>query len=221
MPIPIDAKVGALQFDLPKDDLGYLFLKGYEAANEYFRGSEFEPFLQAGTEIESLQARHAPPAEVAFVLGQFANHLERATGLSSVRCNVMLPTSRDTRIVAYQFRMDADPDQDFELELDAGCSGRCWSERAPAYADLEDAATGDNYLKWKMTKAQQAKVRKDRKTMVSIPIFVPGSEEKLIGILSADSDESIIKEGRPDADRVDRILDIGMKWAVVLTAVLS
>ena len=221
VPIPVDARFRALQFDLSKDDLKHLFLTGYQAANEYFQSREFEPFLQAGTEIESLQARHAAPADVAFVLGQFANHLERETGLSSVRTNVTLPTSRNTRVVAYQFGMDADADQDLELALDAGCGGRCWSERAPAYADLEDAASADNYLKWKMTKAQQARIRKDRKTMVSIPIFAPGSDERVVGVLSADSDESIFLGDQPDAHRVTRILDIGKQWAVVLTAVLG
>ena len=218
--ISIPAEVHALDLDLPKAQLQGLFLRGYEATNEYIQW-ELETWPQAATEIESLQAQHASPDDVQFLLCQFAQHLERDAGLTSVRSNVMLPTSHGTRVVAYHFRMGSDADQDLELDVDAGCSGKCWTTQRPAYADLEDAATGDNFLKWKMTEAQQAKVRHARKTMVSIPIFAPGSDDQLIAVLSADSDTSIAGDGQPDEQALRKIVEIGKKWAVILTAVLG
>lgn len=71
--------------------------------------------------------------------------------------------------------------------------------REPTLADLEDAAAGDNHRKWNRTAQQQAKVRKDRKAMFSIPVFdrIPLGKrdltnQLLLGVLSADTDASMI-----------------------------
>jgi NTE family protein len=223
VPIPIPPETHALDFDVTEKELKHLFMLGYTTANEYIQ-QELAMWRQAANEIESIQAQHARPEEVQFVLKHFAQHLEREAKLSSVRSNVMLPTSGGARVVVYQFNMDSDADQDLELAEDAGCSGACWTTRKPAYADLEDAAAGDNYVKWKMTAAQQAKVRHDRRTMVSIPIFAPGSDDRLVGVLSADSSTSIARKGRlrqPKEEVLTQIIEIGKKWAVVLTAMLG
>lgn len=216
--ITVPSDVHALDFDLDENRLAALFTKGSADTHEYIQ-RELAPWQQAGNEIEQLQARHAPQEDVEFLLGQFACQLERETKLTFVRTHVMLPTSYATRVVVYHFGMTNDADQDLELAEDAGCSGRCWTTRKSAYADLADAATGDNHVKWKMTRPQQAKVRRDRKTMVSIPIFAPGSEEQLIGVLSADSDAWVNPEG--DSNEIEKILSLGQQWAIVLTHVLG
>src|ERR1039458_8818147 len=58
-----------------------------------------------------------------------------------------------------------------------------------------------------------------RKTMLSIPIFTPGSEDHLIGVLSADSDAHLRFE--EDIEEIEKAFDIGQQWAVVFTAVLG
>ena len=69
-----------------------------------------------------------------------------------------------------------------------------------------------------MTGAQQAKVRKDRKSMISIPIFAPESDTILLGVLSADSATAIEPE---DVAELGKVFAIGRRWAIVLTAVLG
>lgn len=216
--IVVPADVHALDFALGESKLSALFTKGSDDTHEYIQ-RELATWEQATNEIEQLQARHAPPEDVEFLLAHFAGQLERETKLTSVRSHVMLPTSHQTRVVVYQYGMTNDPDQDLELAEDGGCSGKCWTEKESMYADLSDAAKTDNHLKWKMTKAQQAKVRGDRKTMVSIPIFAPGVEDRLIGVLSADSNAQVALE--TDQPQLEKIFDIGQQWAVVLTHVLG
>jgi hypothetical protein len=100
--------------------------------------------------------------------------------------------------------------------------------REPTLADLEDAAAGDNHRKWNRTAQQQAKVRKDRKAMFSIPVFdrIPLGKRDLtnqpvLGVLSADTDASFHdydvvagrrpfggrSKGRNDRQRVTRRLN--------------
>jgi NTE family protein len=216
--IRIPAEISPLDFRLTKERLKALFLKGIADTYEYIQ-KELGVWQQATNPIEVLQARHASPEDVRFVLEQFASHLERATRLTAVRTHVMLPTDWERRIVAYQYNMDNDADQDLSLAPNGGCSGKCWTDKLPAYADLVDAGTGNNHVKWNMTWQEQKKVRPDRKTMLSIPIFAPGSEDHLIGVLSADSDAHLPLE--EDLVEIENAIEIGKKWAVVLTAVLG
>jgi len=228
--INVPEGIGTLDFDLASDRLQQLFDKGV-ADTMIFLNKELVQWQQAENQIERLQALYAPPEDIEFVLQQFAIALERETEMTSVRTQVMLPTGRGRRIVAYQHNMDNDPDQDLELAEDGGCSGRCWTSREPTFADLEDAAVGDNYLKWKMTPQQQAKVRKDRKTMLSIPIFDRMSlgerdldRQRLVGVLSADSDASLRDmmwlDGELLSDAGRRAITVGLQWSGMLTRVL-
>jgi NTE family protein len=215
----VPADISALDFDLPKNRLRELFYKGCSDTHEYIQ-KKLATWQQAQGLVGALQARHGSPEDVEFVLERFAHQLKEETGLTNVRTHIMLPTGRNkTRIIVFQYNMDNDPDQDLELSEDGGCSGKCWIEKLPTYADLVDAGTGDNYKKWKMTKQEQSKVKPDRRTMLSIPIFSPGSQERLIGVLSGDSD-TYLKVDR-DPDKIDLAFSIGKKWAVVLTSVLS
>lgn len=215
--IRIPADISALDFNLSEARLHELFTRGAKDAYEYIH-QELIQWQQADNEIQLLQAAYAPAEDVEFVLQQFALHSERDTSLQAVRANVMLPTSHKTRKVVYQFNMTHDGDQDLELSLDGGCSGKCWITQEPTLADLADAAHGDHHLAWKMTGAQQAKVRKDRKSMISIPIFAPESDTILLGVLSADSATAIEPE---DVAELGKVFAIGRRWAIVLTAVLG
>lgn len=216
--VRIPADISSLDFGLSQARLKALYYKGSADTHEYIQ-KELAVWQQAVNPIEVLQARHSSPEDVKFVLERFADHLEGKTRLTTVRTHVMLPTGWKRRIVAYQYNMDNDADQDLSLAENGGCSGRCWTDKLPAYADLVDAGTGDNYVKWNMTRQEQKKVRPDRKTMLSIPIFTPGSEDHLIGVLSADSDAHLRFE--EDIEEIEKAFDIGQQWAVVFTAVLG
>lgn len=216
--IRVPHDISPLDFDLSKSRLKELFNSGRADTHEYLR-KELAVWQQAENKIEGLQARHGSPTDVCFVLQRFAVHLQSDTRLTNVRTHVMLPLPSKRRVVAYQYNMDQDPDQDLELAGDGGCSGKCWTTKAPTYADLADAGTGDNHVKWNMTRQEQAKIRRDRKTMLSIPIFSPGSNVHLIGVLSADSDANLSVE--LDEAHLEAAFDIGQKWAVVLSAVLA
>jgi NTE family protein len=216
--IRVPGDISPLDFDLPKNRLKELFDRGRADTHEYIQ-KRLTIWQQVANPIEALQARHGSPEDVEFVLGQFSAHLERETNLTNVRTHIMLPTGWNRRIVAYQYNMDRDADQNLDLAEDGGCSGQCWTTKQPAYADLVDAAAGNNYVKWKMTKQEQARIPSDRKTMLSIPIFVPGSNEHLIGVLSADSDMHL-RVGQDD-NKIETAFSVGQRWAVVLTAVLG
>jgi NTE family protein len=218
IPVEIPGRYDTFNMDLKSEDLDILYKIGIADTSTYIR-TELAPWVQVESEIQALQARRAPEEDVQFVLGHFAGHMERETKLRGVRTHVMLPTDRQTRIVAYHFNMEHDADQDLELSIDGGCSGKCWTEKQPTYADLVDAADGKHEVVWKMTAAQQAKVKKSQKTMVSIPIFGPGSEEWLIGVLSADSETAVRLD--EDSEELEKIFSIGQSWGVVLTAVLG
>jgi NTE family protein len=231
--VRVPEDIGTLDFDLPPAKLEQLFDKGV-AETLTFLNKELAPWQQARNDVERLQALYAPPEEVKFVLREFAAKLEREAAMPSVRAHVMLPTGRATRIVVYQFNMDSDPDQDLDLDEDAGCSGRCWTTGEPTIADLVDAATGDNYRKWKMTTQQQAKVRKDRKAMLSVPIFdriLMGERglgpKRLLGVLSADTNASLHDmiwfrsgENRELSETGRRAVEIAKEWSGLLTRIL-
>ncbi len=107
--INVPEGIGTLDFDLASDRLQQLFDKGV-AETMIFLNKELVQWQQAENQIERLQALYAPPEDIEFVLQQFAIALERETGMTSVRAQIMLPTGRGTRIVTYQYNMDNDPD---------------------------------------------------------------------------------------------------------------
>lgn len=164
MPDDIDT----LQFSLSKGDRERLFTKGYFDTHTFF-GERAPQWTQAENLIEQLQALHAPAYLVVPVLQALAETIQKNTPAENVRCCIMLPTGRGTRIVVYQYGMDNDSDIDLELAIDGGCSGFAWSNCQPTFADLDALRT--NFQDWKMTREQRNKIPKERKTMLSVPLF--------------------------------------------------
>jgi NTE family protein len=193
--VPV-ALVSALDFDISVPDRQRLFDAGYLAFNKYFSTYLSVP-ASARDRVEQIQAAYeASPRLVRPLLESVANQVERVTTAKDVRVHVMLPTLQRTRIVVYQFGMDDDEDAALELNESAGCSGLAFSYGQPVFADLEEAARDP--LAWGMTKEQHNRVPRDRKAMVSVPIFKPqiaaleaGDERKaslhVMGTLSVDT----------------------------------
>ncbi len=227
--IPTPEGIGTLDFDISSEKLGSLVEVGYNRTSQFiFR--ELAPWTQAETLVERLQALYAPAEEVRFVLQRFADNLSNVLGITSVRASVMLPTGRETRIVVYQVGMDADPDQDLEIAQDAGCSGDCWEGKEPAYADLERTAATPT--EFGLTPQQQAKVRPDRRAMLSVPVFdrIPIGERDnpdppLIGVLSFDTDKTLAELAWTVADgnasnELAQAIQISAGWSGIITKVL-
>lgn len=190
--VPVPSDIGTLDFHLSPADKRRLFDAGKAAVLGYF-AKALPQWGQANSEIEHLQAMmDVPPPLLTRVLSAVARDVAGISAAREVRAQIMLPTGRGTRIVVYSFGMDRDPDSDLELAANAGCSGLAWTTRLPACADLADAKA--NFGSWGMTREQQNKVRSDRASMMSVPIFDPSNPtatraEDLgsIGVLSVDS----------------------------------
>ncbi len=218
------ADIRAMDFDIPKAKREELFLRGYAATMEYFQ-HVLPHWSQVTNEVERLQALHAEPQLIENLLEVIAFDIETRTPARSVRCNVMLPTeSGARRIVAYQFGMDADSDVDLSLALDGGCSGEAWLSQEPVIADLVAAKT--DYLRWKMTQAEQNKVRPDRTAMLSVPIFNlkemaqakdDADDLPLLGTLSLDTNTPLA-DTKWTEDPI--ALDRAVFWADVLAQLL-
>jgi NTE family protein len=150
---------------------------------------------------KQIQARYGDPKLFETILNAVARDMEALTKAKEVRVHVTLLTGRvlagqPTRIVVYSHGMfspgSQEPSDDSTLELaqDAGCTGQAWTEGKPVIADLEQAAKDPS--RWKMTLAQHRRVPRDRKAMLSVPIWgYPGAEREFgmhpIGTLSIDS----------------------------------
>jgi NTE family protein len=227
--IPTPEGIGTLDFDISEEKLRSLVEVGYNRTSQFIF-QELAPWIQAENLVERLQALYAPAEDVRFVLQHFADNLGNALGITSVRASITLPTGRGTRVVVYQVGMDTDPDQDLEIEQDAGCSGQCWIDKAPAYADLEEAAADPD--SFGLTLQQQAKVRQDRKSMLSVPIFdrIPVGERDnpdppLLGVLSFDTNRTLAQLGWTVEDGIasnelEQAIQISADWSGIITKVL-
>ncbi len=112
-----------------------------------------------------------------------------------------MPTHKDRLRILYTYNMDGDADDRLEFGMDAGSSGLCWQTHDFVVCDLVDAkATFQS--RYKMTKYQQALVRRELRSLLSVPIFDQDqfSERKakteipLIGVLNFDSDENLLDD---------------------------
>ena len=120
--------------------------------------------------------------------------------------------------------MDHDADSDLMLEVDAGCTGRTWTEKKPTFADREEAREKCT-SKWKMTQQQQNKIRTDRRAMCAFPIFEKiktkdGEDWRIIGTLSFDS-KSKLEVWLANETSKRNIVDIGLTWADIVSKLLT
>jgi NTE family protein len=197
IPVHIPSHVTTLKLDLKKDDILMLYNVGYRAASKFL--TKFPPLQNAkiaGEKIrKELWAFYGDRKIFEPPLWALAKMVEERTGAQEVRANIMLPTGRPSgsRIVTYCYRFQPDdPDVDLELDKYGGCAGTAAKTRSPSYADLEESKKSPE--KWNMTQQQWGKIRTDRKTILSVPIFAfSGDKERkvedtpIIGILSVDS----------------------------------
>jgi NTE family protein len=228
IPIRIPQDIGTLDFALEKSKKQQLFTQGHSDAASELSNYDLKP----KTLIEQLQAQYASPIVVTSILRAVAKEFEEMTNATKVRTNITLPAGDGTSIIVYQYGMDNDTDCDLILDVDAGCTGRALIDRNMILADLV-AAKQYYSSDWKMKRPQQSKVRKDRKAMLAIPIFVhtemvglsdllhvntpPLLDIEPIGTLAVDTDtalEDTMWAVEPVA------LELAKQWARVLAYVL-
>jgi NTE family protein len=239
VPIKIPGDIRTLDFDLTDSQIESLFHVGYKGAQSFFSNfKRLNAARSAGEQIvQELQAVYAPPKLIFPVLKAAVDHVGECTKAKGLRASIMLPTGRPdgSRIVVYpwNFRRD-DSDTDLELAELGGCTGRAISSAGPIVADLEKAR--EDYPKYGMSSLQQGKVAKDRKSMISVPIFTrptwtwtdPAITGDVLGVLSIDSETSLADtawqtpDSKPEGLRIDERLVEGLiEWADVLTCLLQ
>lgn len=139
------------------------------------------------SERELFHSFYAAPDAITPVLRTIADEFSRVTKTKDVRCHVMLPTPRDTRIIVYEHLVEGCSDYDIELALGDGVTGAAWTTRADRVGDLQAIRRGaregvvapHEYRK---------KIPDTRHTMLAVPIFNPKNKNgKLLGTLAVDT----------------------------------
>lgn len=232
--IPVETPQGidTLDFGLSRDDRKRLFDAGHKATTECLANLEqLKRVKMAGDQLQrQLWVEFGTPQLYTPVLHALSREIESRTNAKDVRAHVMLPTGRPeaTRIVTYQFGMEGDSDIDLELPELAGCSGRAWSDRVPAFADLTQAAK--NPSPWGMTAQQHAKVPTHRKSMLSVPIHAPLRPDDVspptpVGTLSVDSSTPLaetkwLEETSQGIQAHFQVVTTMMQWAYIIHRLL-
>jgi hypothetical protein len=194
---------------------------------------------QAGDDLQkSLQSIYGPPDLFAAPLAALAREIELFTHAEQVRSHIMLPTNRpkQSRIVVYQYGFEhqdgtVDHDAALELDEDGGCTGKAWTECAPVAADLEASFLQPEA--WNLTADQKNRTPRDRRAMLSVPIFGWYKHRELnrdnrgmlprIGVLSVDSTTKLTQTGwLINADTIKEDVVRRMQhWAHIIGKLLS
>ncbi len=232
VPVLIPSRFNALDFSITREDRQNLYNLGFTSTLQYFT-SRLPYWDQVTNHVERLQAmRNVEPYRVRELLSIIASDISSRSKAENVRCAVMLPTDRMSRIVVYQVNMDSSPDIDLEIPLEAGCTGLSWAQKTVAIANLDEASRAPEA--WGLTPAQQNKIPTSQKSMISVPLFDLSSDSGLrpvgegpgvnvakldvIGTLSLDSttplaDTGWVRDGKGSPDLVERL----KLWADVLS----
>ena len=243
VPVPIPGRFGVLDFAINRERREELFNIGYVATMTYLQKSDLLREL-VGLDAESvqrgLQVRYGEPALYEPVLAALARDVERTSKAENVRVTIMLPTSRETRVVVYSHGMvrrrsdgslTHDPDSDLEIPEDAGASGRAWSSGRPVLADLVEARRVPS--EWGMTALQAGKLPDDRLAMLSLPIprfEGPGDpadsdpRDRNLGTLTLDSSTPLaytswVEEGSASGPRRE-VVELIHLWLAVIQRLL-
>lgn len=182
--ISIKVSSGTLDFEMGRERKVHLFNEGYTDALDYFR-TKFTGPRNSEEITDYLSILHT---EIVNAIGRRDLHL---------RLNIAIPVAPhfENIRVLYPFNMDDDADDCLKLAIDAGAMGRCLSERRPVLVDMEIARSKFKTM-FNMRKYQQALVRRDLKTLLSVPItsqgIMPQAGVELFGVLSIDSKEDLL-----------------------------
>jgi hypothetical protein len=115
------------------------------------------------------------------------------------------------------FNMTNDPDRDLEIDAAAGVTGEVWTHRTPVWGDL-GLVLQHGGPSWGLRPAEIAKVRRELRSILSVPIFDPeNSAGDLLGTLQVDSDLTFsemgfdVQERREIAERFADVIALLLK----------
>jgi hypothetical protein len=201
--VPVDLPVGVSTFSLGLGDneAEALYNAGYASSSQTLAQLDQLQWarLAGGDLRKQLQAVYGDQKLFQPTLYSIASFVEDHWDSQNVRCSVMVPTGRATRMVIYEHGMSQDPDVDLELAEAGGCTGRAFTTGLPVYADLQAAQI--DFDTWNMTPEQQAKVKPTQLAMVAVPIRAsgtPGKSKKdlpVIATLGIDSSTALADTG--------------------------
>jgi NTE family protein len=147
---------------------------------------------------EALRRSAKPSADnVELLLQDLCDKLEalrQGNVTHDLRANIFLPYGRGKAKIFYSWNMNGDPDQDLELNIFSGATGNVFASGETKLFDLAEvrlkALADPGYLsrEWRMTTFEHSHVRPTLCSLLSSPIR--DNHEKIIGVLSIDSDKS-------------------------------
>ncbi len=167
--VPVPANIKTLDFSIDVELRENLFYRGYSATASFLT-LNLPQWKKATNTIEQLQALHAPPYLVKPTLKTIVREIEESTNLRNIRSYIMLPIEKSRFAIAYQYNMDEDPDIDWQIDINnKGAWGESWRERKVCLLNVKNLKQEPSVFN--MTKPQVNKIPKDRKTIVTVPIF--------------------------------------------------
>ena len=196
IPIKLPKDIGTLDFEISKENRERLFDRGYRDVSSYLNINVFKGLKRVITERERLRALYGRIDLIEKTLEKVAMSVENFSNAENVRAYIMLPTKRNTLIVAYQYGMDYDPDIDWEIPLNGGSSGDVWYHRVPVPLNINTIKA--NPQEHNLEGSQVNKIRQDKQAIYSIPMFDLSlwrteavKDLEMLGILCVDTSTSL------------------------------
>ncbi|MDJ0597261.1 MAG: patatin-like phospholipase family protein [Crocosphaera sp.] len=194
--IKLPKDIGTLDFEISKQDRERLFDRGYRDVSSYLNKNVFQAIKKVRTERERLRVLYGQIELIEKTLEKVALAVDNSCNTENIRAYIMLPTERNTLIVAYEHGMDNDPDIDWEIPVNAGSMGYTWVFRKHGRVNID--VMKNNLEDYNLTQIQVNKIRKDRKAIYSVPIFdlslsrsQPVENLEMLGILCVDTSTSL------------------------------
>jgi hypothetical protein len=129
---------------------------------------------------------------------------------------VFLPSEDGSLQSVYTYNKRGKADGELRFEKWQGATGHAWGEQDQTIALLDRAPASDLRERWKLS-ADQIAMTAHLKVVVATPIWATDDSERMVGIVSIDSD-------LPDAEcqlTSDRALDEAIQLAQLLAHVLT
>lgn len=202
--IQLQVSIGTLQFDIDDAQKKRTYDEGKTSAEAYFGkniGLSRKHAVTEFLEVACLKVKE----EVKTINGKDVTHL---------RSNIFIPTFQDSKQLRlmYSYGMDQDSDDRLIIEVGSGAAGLCFQTGRPVICDLEKARIVFE-SEWKLNKYQQALVRKDLKSLISLPIRLK-EDSPVIAVLSFDSTNDLLEEFLEVEDSIKCLANLSYKTLV-------
>lgn len=228
VPIEVPAEIDTLDFGLTKDQRIKLFMQGYKDAQRHL-SLALRNLLDArpGVKSEGVQGLlNLPLSLIKAPLKALVQEIRAETRAKKLRANVMLAVGAEKFVMAYQYGMDKDPDKEMEFNIKSGWVGQVFETRKPRIFPLNKL--WENPHRFKLTANDVRKIRWDRQTVFSVPIFELREKAleaekvddlELLGVLSVDTDTPV--EDTMWLEKGPFMLETATKWADVISKLLD